>query len=88
MFRAAAHPVRRKIVAAMVGGPQSFTALQQLTRRSNAALAGHLRILREAKVMTATRKGHTMEYRVNPRVLRHAAHWFTKMAEASADDRR
>lgn len=80
LFRALAHPVRRKIVAATVGRSQSFTALRELSRRSPATLAGHLRILREARLLAATRRGQVMEYRVNRRMLRSGAHWLTAMA--------
>jgi ArsR family transcriptional regulator len=84
VFRALGHPVRRKIVVAALDQAQSFTQLGQLTRRSNTALAGHLRILRDAKIVTATRSGRSVFYRVNRRVLRSDAHWLAGIADLPA----
>ncbi|QNN23678.1 winged helix-turn-helix transcriptional regulator [Planctomycetales bacterium ZRK34] len=84
VFRALGHPVRRKIVMAALDKVQSFTALCEITRRSGTALAGHLRVLREAKVITATRSGRSVFYRVNRRNLRPDARWLADVADLSA----
>lgn len=84
VFRALAHPVRRKIVAASLDKVRSFSQLLQLTRRSDATLAAHLRILREAKIITATRAGRSVFYRVNRRALRADAHWLAGVADLAA----
>ena len=60
---------------------RSFAQLQQITRRSNATLAAHLRILREAKIITATRSGHSVFYRVNRKTLRPDANWLAGIAD-------
>ncbi|QNN22910.1 winged helix-turn-helix transcriptional regulator [Planctomycetales bacterium ZRK34] len=81
VFRALGHPVRRKIVMAALDDARSFSQLQQLTHRSNATLAAHLRILREARIITATRSGLSVYYRVNRKALRTDARWLADVAE-------
>jgi len=81
VFRALAHPVRRMIVQAALDRSQTFNALQQLVHRGDATLAMHLRFLRDAKVIVATRDGKAMRYDVNRRALRHAAHWLALVSQ-------
>ncbi|QNN21623.1 winged helix-turn-helix transcriptional regulator [Planctomycetales bacterium ZRK34] len=80
VFRALGHPVRRKIVTATLDQTQSFKALGQLVHRSDATLSAHLRILREAKVITTSRSGRSVFYRVNRRSLRSDARWLSSAA--------
>jgi DNA-binding transcriptional ArsR family regulator len=85
VFGALGHPVRRKLVAAALDEERSFAQLCQVANRSNATLAAHLRILREAKIITATRSGHSMSYHVNRQTLRRDAHWLATVAGLAAD---
>ncbi|MCC6680526.1 MAG: winged helix-turn-helix transcriptional regulator [Phycisphaeraceae bacterium] len=87
VFRALAHLVRRKIVAASLERAQSFELLQQLVHRSNAALAGHLRILREAKVLAATRRGRAVTYQVEQRTLRSCTQWLVSITSSASNKR-
>lgn len=80
MFRALAHPARRKIVEAALGQDRSFVELREMVNRSEAALAGHLRILREAKILAVTRVGGSMTYRANRKAMRSASKWLGSMA--------
>jgi len=80
VFRALAHPVRRRIVTAAADKACSFQQLMELTGRGDTALSGHLRILREAKVIRTTRSGRAILYTVNRRVLRPGTHWMTRIS--------
>lgn len=80
VFRALAHPVRRAIVTAAIDQACSFDHLQQLVHRSNATVASHLRILREARLLVPTRIGKAVTYRVNRPVLRAGAKWLAEIA--------
>lgn len=84
VFRALAHPLRRKMVTASLDQPRTFTQLQQLTRRSAATVSAHLRILRNAHVITPKRSGHSMSYQVNRQALRSSAQWLADAAAAPA----
>ncbi|MHB1155537.1 MAG: ArsR/SmtB family transcription factor [Phycisphaerales bacterium] len=83
VFRALAHSVRRKIIAASLEQTQSFEQLRERVHRTDSALAGHLRILREAGLLVVTRDGRSVHYRVNQRVLRSGANWLMEAAHTS-----
>ncbi|MCC6679353.1 MAG: winged helix-turn-helix transcriptional regulator [Phycisphaeraceae bacterium] len=87
VFRALAHPVRRKIVAAALDQAWSFSQLQLLVHRSDATLAGHLRILREAKVLAATRGGRAVSYQVDRRTLGSCAQWLNNITSSPSSKR-
>jgi len=79
VFRALAHSVRRKIIAASLEQPQSFEQLRERTHRTDSALACHLRILREAGLLVVTRDRRSVHYRVNRRVLRSGTGWLMEV---------
>ncbi|MEX0655520.1 MAG: metalloregulator ArsR/SmtB family transcription factor [Phycisphaeraceae bacterium] len=84
IFRALAHPIRRQIVAASAEQARSFDQLCQLVHRSNATVAGHLRILREARLITATRTGRSVRYQTNRQGLRSGTRWLSALATPSS----
>ncbi|MHB1157512.1 MAG: ArsR/SmtB family transcription factor [Phycisphaerales bacterium] len=83
VFRALAHPVRRRMIAASLDRSVSFDQLQQLTRRSRATVAAHLRILREARLFLATRDGKAVSYRTRRQTLRSCHKWLAEMVQAA-----
>ncbi|MFA7235457.1 MAG: hypothetical protein WC058_01220 [Phycisphaeraceae bacterium] len=83
VFRALAHPVRRRMIAASLDRSVSFDQLQQLTRRSRATVASHLRILREARLFLATRDGKAVSYRARRQTLRACHQWLTEMTHVA-----
>lgn len=80
VFRALAHPVRRTIVNTALHAPVSFDALCRKTRRGPTSLAMHLRILREARLVRATRDGRAVRYQINRPTLRRSAKWLADVA--------
>ncbi|MFA7237148.1 MAG: metalloregulator ArsR/SmtB family transcription factor [Phycisphaeraceae bacterium] len=83
VFRALAHPVRRRIIVASLDQPQTFEQLRQQVHRSDATVAGHLRILREARLLTVKRDGRFVNYRVNQHKLRTGFLWLAQAVKMS-----
>lgn len=84
VFRALAHPVRRKIVEATLQQTCSFEELRKHVRRSGPALAGHLRILRQAGLIVGTRIGHAVVYDADIATIRKGAKWLNGLATVSS----
>ena len=84
VFRALAHPVRRRIIVASLDQSQTFDQLCRLVHRSDATVAGHLRILREARLLTVKREGRFVNYSVNQRMLRTGFLWLSEAVKMSA----
>jgi len=79
-FRALASPVRRQIISASIDGPCSLDQLCQLVRRNKATVAAHLRMLRDARLLTAIRTGKSVSYRANRPSLNSSARWLSAVA--------
>ncbi|MHB1158599.1 MAG: ArsR/SmtB family transcription factor [Phycisphaerales bacterium] len=84
VFRALAHPIRRRMIVASLEQPQTFDQLCQQSHRSNATVAGHLRILRESRLLIVKREGRCVNYRVNQRMLRTGFLWLSESVKMSA----
>jgi DNA-binding transcriptional ArsR family regulator len=70
LFAVLGDPVRLRILQCLRDGPRSVGEIHQLCRLKQANTSKHLRVLREALVVTAERKGTTIRYAVSdPLVL-------------------
>lgn len=87
-FRAFANPLRRRMLAAMADRPLSFEQLGALIGRSDGSLGQHLRILREANLLTITRRGGRLTYQVRRQSLRCEAQWLAQLAAPTPTPRR
>src|SRR5436190_4678546 len=75
VFRAIADPTRRAILDRLRGGPTPVNALAADFRQSRPAISKHLRVLREAQLVTEQRVGRERLYRLEPRALQRVAGW-------------
>lgn len=73
LFSALAHPTRRKIIQLLRGRPMSAGDLAECFDIAKPTLSGHLAILKEAGLVSTTRQGTTITYRLNMSVLEEAA---------------
>ena len=62
---ALADPVRLRIVGVLAGGGRCVCDLQQKVPVAANLLSYHLRVLRDAGLVTATRRGRWIDYRLN-----------------------
>jgi DNA-binding transcriptional ArsR family regulator len=75
VFRAIADPTRRAILDRLRAGPANAGALAADFRSSRPAISKHLRVLREARLVTATRLGREQVYTIDPVPLQSVAGW-------------
>jgi DNA-binding transcriptional ArsR family regulator len=74
-FAALADPKRAKIIEALAGGERTAGELVALFSISQPAVSQHLRVLREAGLVVATREAQRRVYRLDPRPLRELDRW-------------
>src|ERR1700760_545689 len=75
VFKAVAHPARRKILSLLAQEPRSVKELASRFAISQPAVSQHLKELREAQLVAAERIGVEQRYRITPRPLRHIVEW-------------
>lgn len=75
VFRAIADPTRRAILDRLRAGPAPVNALAADFELSRPAVSKHLRVLREARLVTEQRAGRERLYQLEPVPLQRVAGW-------------
>ena len=75
VYRAIADPTRRAILDRLRAGPTPVNALADDFAQSRPAISKHLRILRDARLVTEQRVGRERMYTLKPEPLRQVAGW-------------
>ena len=75
VFRAIADPTRRAILDRLRAGPTPVNALAGEFDQSRPAISKHLRVLREARLVTEQRDGRERLYELQPEALKQVAGW-------------
>ena len=75
VFRAIADPTRRAILDRLRAGPARAGALASDFKQSRPAISKHLRVLREARLVTEERAGRERVYQLEPLPLQRVAGW-------------
>ena len=75
VFRAIADSTRRAILDRLRAGPANAGALAADFQTSRPAVSKHLRVLRQARLVVATRVGRERLYEVDPVPLQRVAGW-------------
>ncbi|HTN86285.1 MAG TPA: metalloregulator ArsR/SmtB family transcription factor [Sorangium sp.] len=75
VFRAIADPTRRAILDRLRAGPAPVNALAADFALSRPAVSKHLRVLREARLVTEHRAGRERLYQLHPAPLQRVAGW-------------
>ena len=75
VYRAIADPTRRAILDRLRAGPAPVNALASEFAQSRPAISKHLRVLREARLVSETRSGRERHYELQPRALQQVAGW-------------
>jgi DNA-binding transcriptional ArsR family regulator len=84
VFRAIADPTRRRLLEALRREPLSVNRLAEAFPVSRPAISKHLRLLREAGLVSEERQGRRRIYRLQPRALTEVRGWldgFAPLAE-------
>ena len=75
VFKAIADPTRRGILDRLRAGPAPVNALAEDFSQSRPAISKHLRVLREASLVSEQRSGRERLYQLNARQLQPVASW-------------
>ena len=75
IYRAIADPTRRAILDRLRGGPAPVNALAEDFRQSRPSISKHLRVLRQARLVSERRSGRERLYRLQPAPLREVQRW-------------
>lgn len=75
VFRAIADPTRRAILDRLRVGPAPVNELASDFDQSRPAVSKHLRVLREANLVSEERVGRERLYRIEPAPLRGVVKW-------------
>jgi DNA-binding transcriptional ArsR family regulator len=75
VFRAVADPTRRAILDRLRAGPAPVNALAAEFEQTRPAISKHLRVLREARLVTEARAGRERVYQLEPMPLQTVAGW-------------
>ncbi|WP_438023663.1 ArsR/SmtB family transcription factor [Sorangium sp. So ce233] len=74
-FRAISDPTRRAILDALAQGERSVTELCAMFDVTQSAISQHLKVLRDAGLVTPRREGRSRIYRVEAEPLRAVHDW-------------
>jgi DNA-binding transcriptional ArsR family regulator len=75
VFRAIADPTRREILDSLARREESVMALAKDFEMSLPAVSQHLKVLKQAGLVSGQRSGRQIIYRLNPAPLRHISRW-------------
>jgi DNA-binding transcriptional ArsR family regulator len=75
IFRAISDPTRRQLLDRLRAGPAPVNALAADFQQSRPAISKHLRVLREANLVSEQRVGRERLYQLEPRPLQQVAGW-------------
>ncbi len=78
VFHAIAEPTRRRLLDELARGPRPAGALARGFASSRPAVARHLRVLREARLVRVRRDGRRRIYELTPGPLRAVRTWIER----------
>jgi DNA-binding transcriptional ArsR family regulator len=75
VFHAIAHPARRTILVMLRDGEKPASALVEPFQVSFAAISQHLKVLKDAALVSERREGRQRIYQLRPQPLRQVLSW-------------
>lgn len=78
-FDALANPVRREIMERLSRGPRSVAEIERGLPVTQSAVSQHLKILREAKLVSSVPDGARNIYQIDPHGLGQIRKWLDQM---------
>lgn len=90
-FAALSHPLRQQILTALQTEPASVRALTDQIAVSQPVMSQHLKVLREAGLISATPQGMKRIYKIEPKGLEDLRrfleqHWLSALQELETDN--
>jgi len=84
-FTVLAEPNRRRILDCLAAGPQPVNALADAIGMSQPVVSKHLRIMRDAELVTVTPDGQRRLYSINPAPLEEIDVWLAQYRKFWSD---
>jgi ArsR family transcriptional regulator len=81
LLRALADPIRLRVVETLATGERCVCELTDELGLAQSKLSFHLRVMREAGIITARQQGRWMYYRLQPSALLELRHWLKQLAD-------
>ncbi|MBI3982506.1 MAG: winged helix-turn-helix transcriptional regulator [Gemmatimonadetes bacterium] len=78
-FRALADPTRRRILELLAAGDCTAGEIAEEFAMAFASVSHHLRVLREAGLVSAEREGQNIRYRLNTTVFQEVSRYLMKL---------
>jgi DNA-binding transcriptional ArsR family regulator len=75
MFAALASPARREVLRLLLDGPQTVNGLASHFDMRRPSVSEHLRVLREAGLVSERKAGRERHYQLEPRPLMELREW-------------
>lgn len=86
IYKALAHPARREILRILRDGPRTAGEISDQFDLAKPTLSGHFTILKDAGLVTVSRKATTLTYRLNISVLEEALAGFLGTLKVGSKD--
>lgn len=77
LFAALANPTRRDVLDLLLDGPRPVQEIAERFQMARPSVSEHLRVLRDAGLVTETRQGRQRYYAVQPGPLQELHQWLT-----------
>ena len=81
LYRALADDTRRKIISLLLGHNYCVSELARVLKISESAVSQHLKVLKEADLLTGEKRSYYMHYDIDREKLRELAREIASMAE-------
>jgi DNA-binding transcriptional ArsR family regulator len=81
VFAALGDPTRRALIARLAHGPATAGELAEVGAMTRPGVSQHLRVLREASIVRATRDGRFLWYELDLHRLAEAEYWLRTLAD-------
>lgn len=86
IFKALGHPIRYKIVKFLYDGPKCVCKLNENIEFSQANLSQHLKILKEAGILSSEKVGMNTHYRISSEEIKNIINSVDKLVMSYFDD--
>lgn len=86
IFKALGHPIRYKIVKFLYDGPKCVCKLNEDIEFSQANLSQHLKILREAGILSSEKVGMNIHYRISSEEIKNIIDSVDKFVRSYTDN--
>lgn len=86
IFKALGHPIRYKIVKFLYDGPKCVCKLNEDIEFSQANLSQHLKILKQAGILSSEKVGMNIHYRINSEEIKNIIDSVDKLVMSYPDN--